>query len=133
MCALAAIQKLRVDVHRELGVGVPDLALYERDIEVRRQEHHRDVRAAHRVWRDVRQRREAVLDELLAGEASARVEHPFAHVALVPACPLAGAEERALGLDGIAAANLLRTVGEQDVAELGRDLDVAYAGLGLAV
>jgi hypothetical protein len=120
VCALAAIEQLRVDVHRQLGVGVPDLALHERDVEVRRQEHHRDVRAAHRVWRDMRQRREAIRHELLAGEASTSVEESFAHVALVPACPLAGAEERALGLDGVAAANLLGTVGEQDVNGDGR-------------
>jgi hypothetical protein len=82
---------------------------------------------------DVRKRREAVLDELLAGEASTSVEHPLTHVALVPARPLAGAEERSLRLDGVAAANLLRPVVEQNVAELGCDLDMAYAGLGLAV
>ena len=57
-----------------------------------------------------------ILDELPAGEASARVEHPLAHVALVPARPLACAEERALGFGEVAAANLLRTVGEQDMS-----------------
>ncbi|MGD1057081.1 MAG: hypothetical protein ABR992_06655 [Solirubrobacteraceae bacterium] len=133
MRALAAVQELRVDVHRELGVRVPYLTLDEWHVEVRRQEHDRDVCAPHGVGCDVRQRRQTVGRELLAGEHGASVEDPFAHVAVVPASSFARAEERRVGLHGIAAADLLRTVGEQYVAELRRDLDVAHTRFGLAV
>ncbi|MBV9818944.1 MAG: hypothetical protein JOZ07_11430, partial [Solirubrobacterales bacterium] len=41
--ALAAVEQLRVDVHRHLAVGVADLALHEGHVEVGRDQHDRDI------------------------------------------------------------------------------------------
>jgi hypothetical protein len=38
VCSLAAIEQLRVDVHRHLAVGVADLALHERHVEIGREQ-----------------------------------------------------------------------------------------------
>jgi len=65
---LHSLLQLRVDVEGHLGVGVADLAHDPLHVEVVGEKRDRDVGAAQRVRRDVRERWEAA-----GGEASAGV------------------------------------------------------------
>jgi hypothetical protein len=77
---LDPLLELRVDVHRHLRVGVPDLAHDPLDVEVVRQQRDRDVRAAEAVGRGAGERRQTACLQAPRGEAGSL------SVALATAC-----------------------------------------------
>ena len=130
--AADALLELVVDVGCHLGVGVADLAHDPHDVEAVGEQGDRDVGAPEAVGRRVRQRRQPAVDETRRWLAP-RLRGRFRRRAggLCARRARSGRGRRRVG--GLADAAQAVDVGDELLDEVGADLDLADAGLGLGV